>query len=70
MKSIIQGVIGILVVFGFVFGLAIILTMTIKTGYTTVIRVDTEAKYEYVIAGDEPLITFVSLRDTPSAMML
>ena len=63
--SITRGVIGIIVVFGFVFGLAIILTLTVKTGYTTVIRVNTEADYEYVIAGDEPLITFVSLRDAP-----
>ncbi len=45
--------------------LAVILALTVKTEYTTLIRIDTEKQYNYIIRGEEPYITFISLRDTP-----
>lgn len=53
--------------FVFLFALASVIALTTKSSYTTLIRIETEEQYQEIISGDEPIITFVSLRDTPYA---
>lgn len=49
----------------FIFLTATILTITIPNSYTTLIKIETNRQHEYIVQGDEPIITFVSLQDTP-----
>jgi len=57
----------VILVFVFIFALASLCALNIKSSYTTLIRIETEEQYQQIISGNEPAITFVSLRDTPYA---
>lgn len=50
-----------------IFVSACLMALNVKSGYTTLIRIDNQEQYEYIIKGKEPIINFVSLRDTPYA---
>lgn len=48
-----------------VFVFASLMALNVKTSYTTLVRIETQEQYEYVISGLDPNIDFVSFRDTP-----
>ena len=62
-----KNVLAVVAIFAFAFVCACLMALNVKTGYTTLIRIESQEQYEYIISGDEPTIAFVSLRDTPYA---
>ncbi len=44
-----------------------LLVLNVKSSYTTLIRIENQEQYDSIIRGKEPIIDFVSLRDTPFA---
>ena len=46
-------------------GFGMLLGLNVKTGYSTLIRIDNDIQCQAVVNGQEPDIVFESLRDTP-----